>query len=120
LRGGCTSRREDTVPVDESQDKNKKHKEKQQTSEKGFSPEVGKTHKKEGDETTDPMVLLLKFPHLERLLLYNFGVELLFLHEDPVTVETNEFLIGRPQIEPVRRASAHGTSRQEPFGPTVA
>ena len=57
------------------------------------------------------MVLLLKVTHLERLLLYNFGVELLFLHEDPVTVETNEFMIGRPQIEPVCRASTHGTSR---------
>jgi hypothetical protein len=28
LRGGCAPQREDTVPVDESQDKNKKHKEK--------------------------------------------------------------------------------------------
>src|SRR5512136_1380526 len=39
LRGRCTPQREDTLPVDKSQDKNKKHKEKQQASEKGFSPE---------------------------------------------------------------------------------
>ena len=120
LRGGCAPESDDTVPVDESQDKNKKYKEKQQASEKGPSPEVSEPHKEERDETTNPMVLLLKFPYLERLLLHNLGVEPLFLHEDTVTVEADEFTVGRPQIEPVRWASAHRTSRQEPFGPTVA
>jgi len=120
LRGGGTPERKESLPVDESQDENKEHKEKQQASEKRFSPEIRKAHKEERDETSDPMVLLLKFPHLDRLLFYDFGVELLLLQEDSVTVETDEFMIGCPQVESVGRASTHGTSRQEPFGPTVA
>jgi len=77
LRGGYTPHREDTVPVDESQDKNKNTNRNDRPRKKESSRDK-QTRKEERDETTDPMVLLLKFLHLERLLLYDFGVELLF------------------------------------------
>jgi len=82
-------------------------------------PHIVKSDKKEREKTAYETILFLINVDLKGFFLRDFGMELFLLNKNSITIETDEFLIGGPQIKPVGRTSTDRAPRQKPFGPTV-
>ena len=74
-------------------------------------PKVPEPRKKEGENLSEEKILFLKLLDLEGFLLRNLRMKSLFLDVNPVTIETDIFLIGIPQVKSVGRAPAHWAPR---------
>jgi hypothetical protein len=74
-------------------------------------PKVPEPRKKEGENLPEQKILFLKLLDLEGFLLHNLRMKPLFLDVNPVTIETDIFLIGIPQVKSVGRAPAHWAPR---------
>lgn len=82
-------------------------------------PKVSEPGKKEGEKLSEKKILSLKLLDLEGLLLRKLSMKSLFLDVDPVTIETDIFLIGIPYVKSLGGAAAHWAPRQEPPRPGV-
>ena len=107
--------RHHSTPIGKLQKENKKEKEERESFENLAPPQVAETDQKEGERFTDRMILFLKLANLRRFLLNNLRMEFFLLNKNTITIETNKFLVGPPQIEPVGRAATHRAPGQKPL-----
>jgi hypothetical protein len=98
------------VPINKSEDEDKKQEEEKEPIECPPSPQVTEPDKKVGEKSAQTVVFLLELADLKRFFLLDLGMDLLLLNKDSMTIETDGLLIGCPHIEPKGRASTHGTA----------
>jgi hypothetical protein len=98
------------VPINKSEDEDKKQEEEKEPIKSPASPQVTEPHKKVREKSAQSVILSLELADLKGFLLLNLGMNLLLLNKDSMTIETDGFLIGCPCIEPKGGASTHGTA----------
>jgi len=97
------------VPINNSEDENKKDKEEKEPVERLPSPQITEPNEKVGEKSAQPMILLLKLTDLKGFLLFDLRMNLLLLNKDAMTIKTDGLLIGSSQIESKGGTSTHGT-----------
>jgi hypothetical protein len=98
------------VPINNSEDENKKDKEEKEPIERLPFPQIIEPNEKVREEFAQPMILLLKLADLKGFLLFDHGMNLFFLNKDAMTIETDGLLIGSSRIESKGWTSTHGTA----------
>jgi hypothetical protein len=97
------------VPINKSEDEDKKQEEEKEPMEISPSPQVTEPDKKVGEKSAQALIFLLELGDLKGFFLLDFGMDLLLLNKDSMTIETDGLLVGLSHIEPKGGASTHGT-----------